>query len=59
MFNHPLIHEEAKLRVEQREREAETYRWHKQLGYSERRAGRGIFLFIMLVTTLMITMVLL
>ena len=59
MFNHPLIHEEAKLKIQQREREAETYRRHKQLGYSDRRAARWIFLFITLVTTLMITMVLL
>jgi hypothetical protein len=59
MFNHPLIHEEAKLKIQQREREAETCRWHKQLGYSDRRAARWIFLLMMLITTLMITMVLL
>jgi hypothetical protein len=54
MFNHPLVNEEAKLKIEQREREAETYRWHKQLGYSDRRTARWVFLFLMLVATMMI-----
>jgi hypothetical protein len=59
MFNHPLIHEEAKLQIKQREREAETYQRHQQLGYTDRRTGRWVFLFLMLIAALMISMVVL
>lgn len=58
MFNHPLIHEEAKLKIKQREREAETCQRHRQLGYSDRRTARWVFLFLMLVATMMILLLL-
>lgn len=58
MFNHPLINEEAKLQIEQREREAEACRWQKQLGYSERRSAPWTFVFIVLVTAVMLLLLL-
>ena len=55
MFNHPLFNEDAKLRIRQRDQEAETYRWQKQLGYSDRRAVRwAILILVMLLPELVI-----
>lgn len=55
MFNNPLFNEEAKLKIRQRDREAETYQMHKQLGYSDRRAVRWVFfILVMLLPELVI-----
>ena len=58
MFNHPLINEEAKLQIEQREREAEACRWQKQLGFSERRSTPWSLIFIVLVAAVMLLLLL-
>jgi hypothetical protein len=44
MYNDHLYPEEAKELVEQRMKEAETYSRQKQLGYSDSRTARWIFL---------------
>ncbi|HSL46289.1 MAG TPA: hypothetical protein VK897_22835 [Anaerolineales bacterium] len=54
MFNDHLSTEEAKMKIQERDREAETYRYHKQLGYSEYGLARWILMFIMLVTLMLI-----
>lgn len=54
MFNDHLSTEEARLKIQERDREAETYRYHRQLGYSEYGWARWILIFIMLVTFLLI-----
>ncbi len=59
MFNDPLIHEETKLKIAEREREAESQRLHQQLGYSDRKAARWVFALIALVIVMMLVMVLL
>jgi hypothetical protein len=58
MFNNPLFHEEVRLKVRQREQEAEMYRWQKQLGYSDRRAARRVVLLVMLLPALVILLLL-
>ena len=58
MFNNPLFHEEAKLKVRQREQEVEMYHWQKQLGYSDRRAARWVFILVMLLPALVILLLL-
>jgi hypothetical protein len=58
MFNHPLIHEEAKLKIQQREREAEACQWQKQLGFGERRSAPWTFVFSALVTIVMLLLLL-
>lgn len=59
MFNNPLINEEAKQKIAEREQEAETYRLHRQLGYSNRRIARWVLVFIILVIAIILTTVLL
>lgn len=54
MFNNSHFNEEAKLKMQEREREAETYRFQKQLGYSEYGVTRWIFMFITLITAMLI-----
>lgn len=54
MFNQPLFHEESKLKVEQREREAETYRLQKQLGFNDRGTARWIFILMTLLAAVLI-----
>ena len=58
MFNSPLFHEEARLKVRQREQEAEMYQWQKQLGYSDRRAARWVIILVMLLPALVILLLL-
>ena len=43
MFNNPLIDKEAKLKIAEREHEAEIYRLQTQLGYGDRRVMKWIF----------------
>lgn len=59
MFNDPLIHEETKLKIAEREREAESHRLYQQFGYSDRRITRWVFALIALVIALVLVMVLL
>jgi hypothetical protein len=59
MFNNSLFDKEAKLKMAEREREAEMYRWHQQLGYSDRGALRWVFGFITLIAMLVIVLILL
>jgi hypothetical protein len=53
MFNNS-INEEAKLKIAEREREAETYRLHRQLGYSDRGIMKWIFGLITLIASLIL-----
>ena len=48
MFNDYLANEEAKQHIERRVQEAETYRLHKRLGYSDHGAARWIVALIAL-----------
>ena len=59
MFNDPLINEETKLKIAEREREAEFDRMHQQLGYSDRGTLRWIFALIALIIATVLVMVLL
>ena len=59
MFNDPLFHEEAKLKIVEREQEAESHRLYKQLGYSDRGISRWVFAMIALVIAMVLVMVLL
>ena len=52
MFNNSLFNKEARLKMAEREQEAETYRLQNQLGYSERRAMRWVFGLFTLIATL-------
>ena len=59
MFNNSLIDKEAKLKMAEYEREAEMLRWHQQLGYSDRRALRWVFVLIMLIALFVMILILL
>jgi|RhiMetdeSRZDD1v2_1073273.scaffolds.fasta_scaffold604524_2 hypothetical protein len=59
MFNNPLINEESKLKILEREQEARAYQRSSQLGYSDRASARWAFLLILLVIALILTVVLL
>ena len=59
MFNDPLIHEETKLKIAEREREAESHRMYQQLGYSDRRTTRWVFALIALAIAMVLVMILL
>ena len=59
MFNNSLFNEETRLKIAEREREAETHRWHRQLGYSDRSALRWVLGFATLVAALLLTLILL
>jgi hypothetical protein len=59
MFNNSLFNEETKLKIAEREREAETHRWHRQLGYSDRSGLRWVLGFVTLVAALLLILILL
>lgn len=59
MFNNSLFNEETKLKIAEREREAETHRWHRQLGYSDRGSLRWVLGFVTLVAVLLLIAILL
>ena len=59
MFNNPLIDKEAKLKIAEREHEAEIYRLQKQLGYSDRRVMKWIFGLATFITAIILLMALL
>lgn len=59
MFNDPLFNEEAKLKIVERDREAESHRLYKQLGYNERGITRWVVALIALVIAMVLVMVLL
>ena len=59
MFNNPLIHEETKLKISEREHEAEAYHLNSQLGYRDQGLARWVFVIMVLVIALILTMVLL
>jgi hypothetical protein len=59
MFNNSLFNKEARLKMAEREREAETYRLQSQLGYSDRGAMRWVFGFFTLIGTLILLLILL
>ena len=54
MFNNFLSTEEARQKIQERDREAETYRFQKQLGYSDYGMARSMLIFITLVTLALI-----
>lgn len=58
MFNNSLIDAEARLKMAEHEQEAETYRLHEQLGYSDRGAIRWVFGCITLIAALMLILIL-
>lgn len=59
MFNDPLIHEEIKLKIVEREREAESYWLYQQLGYSERKKASWAFTLVALVIAMLLVIILL
>lgn len=59
MFNNSLFNREARLKMAEREREAETFRLQNQLGYSDRGVVRWVFGFFTLVAMLILILVLL
>jgi len=59
MFNDPLIHEETKLKLAEREREAESHRLYQQFGYRDLKAARWVFALIALVIAMVLVLVLL
>lgn len=59
MFNNSLFNKEARLKMAEREREAETYRLQNQLGYSDRGAMRWVFGFFTLIAALILFLILL
>lgn len=54
MFNNPLFHEEAKLKIRQREQEVETYGWQQRLAGSDRRTAGWVLILLMLLPALVI-----
>jgi hypothetical protein len=59
MFNNSLFNKEARLKMAEREREAETYRLQNQLGYSDRGAMRWVLGFFTLIATMFLLLILL
>ena len=59
MVNNPLINEESKLKILEREQEAKAYQRSSQLGYSDRASARWVLLLILLVVALVLTLALL
>jgi hypothetical protein len=59
MFNNSLFNEEAKLKISEREQEAEAHRLYKQLGYSDRGIARWVFVVMILVIALILTLAML
>jgi hypothetical protein len=59
MFNDPLINEEAKLKIAEREREAEFLRLSNQLGNNDRGIWRWVIALIALVIAMVLVMTLL
>ena len=58
MFNNSLIDKEAKVVMAEREREAELYRWHQQLGYSDRGALRWVLVLGVLIAMFVVILIL-
>lgn len=58
MFNDPLFHEEAKLRIAEREQEAEACGQQRQLGYTDRGIGCWLSVFLILVIAMTLTVIL-
>jgi hypothetical protein len=58
MFNNSLIEKESRLKMAEREREAETYRLQNQLGYSDRGSMRWVFGFTTLIAMLILILIL-
>ena len=56
MFNSPLINEESKLKISEREQEAEAHRLNRQLEYSDHGTARWVFVLIILVIALLLTL---
>jgi cell division septal protein FtsQ len=59
MFNNSLFDEEAKLKISEREQEAEAHRRHQQLGYRDQGITRWIVVVTILVLALILTLALL
>ena len=59
MFNNPLINEEAKHKIAEREHEAETYRWQEQLAYRDRRVTKWVFVLMTLIAVISLCIALL
>jgi hypothetical protein len=59
MFNNSLFNKEARLKMAEREREAEIYRRQNQLGYSDRGAMRWVLGFFTLIAMLILLLILL
>ena len=49
MFNNNFTNEEAKIRIEERVKEAETYSLHKRLGFGDSGVTRLIFVLVILI----------
>lgn len=59
MFNNPLIHEEARRKISEREQEAKAHQRYSQLGYSDHGTARWVFALMILIVALILTMALL
>ena len=58
MFNNSLIDKETRVKMAEYEREAEMHRWHQQLGYSDRRALRWVFVLAVLIAMFAVILIL-
>lgn len=58
MFNN-TFQEEVKLKIAEREHEAETYERHQQLGFSDRRGIKWVLGFLTLTAAILLILVLL
>lgn len=58
MFNDHLTNEEAKERIKERMREAETYSMQKRLGYGDFAAARWMFALVVILAAVVIGLLL-
>jgi hypothetical protein len=59
MFNNPLINEDAKMKITEREQEAEAHRLYRQLGYRDHGSTRWVIVLVLLAIALILTVTLL
>lgn len=58
MYNDHVSQEEARVLIKQRLQEAESYGLQKQLGFSDSRAARWVFLLIVILAVVVTGLVL-
>jgi hypothetical protein len=58
MFNNNFTNEEAKMRIEERMKEAETYSLQKRLGFGDSGVTRLIFVLVILIAVAVVGLLL-